>query len=385
MDNPEVDAEPLRPRESRSLGIRLPPGYRILETPGRVVLSYGEAEISSYPPDVPARTLEADAARHFAEHYKPLSEDSVTALPWSTAVRRQAAQLARKGDLHAICVRLTGLAVLVDLLGPQAAGTVVSKVATRLKRLVADPDLLARHSSTQFLLFTTRALTEAQRLAEEIRREVARIAVEARGELVPSAAVGLASTTRVERAAEADPTVEALVLYAESLAASGADQESALVSAPPTDHELSQSGDAGPGRVILVEARAHATGEAATAIVRLLYGDRVATGKVVGSARDVGHPALVAAATAQAVTMLLPDGCGISVRSAERLISEAGEAIWVEVSLQTPEGEERLVGIAPLTQDPPRCAARAVLRAIDRRISLWVGGSPGQSAGGRQG
>jgi GGDEF domain-containing protein len=325
--------------------------------------------------------------RHFADHQQPLLEDRLTGLPWSTTVRRQVAQIVRERDVHAVCIRLSGMAVLVDLLGYPSAMSVVSKVVTRLKRLVREDDLLVRHASAQFLIVTTRPLADVRQLAESVRREVASIAVAARGEMVPDAAVGIASAARVDTAPEAEAAVEALLVYAEGLAATGGEEEAATAPAEVSPDVLEGGMDlsgrpaSGLGRIVLGSARLAVVGRVVTATVALLHGERSATGKVVTAAEEAQQFPAVAAATAQALTHLLPEGYGVALRRVERLPSPHGEMVSASVVLFTPSGEEELIGIGTLTDDLATCVARVVLRAVNRRIGPLLARDPSLAVG----
>ena len=169
--------------------------------------------------------IERQATDHFSKQQGSSEVDAITHLPWSTAARKDAAQLALAQDLHVICIYLTGLGKLMDVYGYQSTHSVLRQVSRRLKRLMDRRDLLTRHSGDKLLIFTTRGLHEIETLATVIHEEVFAIALEAEGERLPKSRIGVTTLDRVKDPAAAETVVDAVVISAEVAAATVAQPE----------------------------------------------------------------------------------------------------------------------------------------------------------------
>src|SRR3990170_3404954 len=86
------------------------------------------------------------------EPARPL--DPITGLPWSAALRPEATGWAVTSEVHALCLQVSGLSVLIDVFGYRAAHSVLGQVARLLTCQLDARDLLARHSWNAFLILT---------------------------------------------------------------------------------------------------------------------------------------------------------------------------------------------------------------------------------------
>lgn len=147
-------------------------------------------------------------------------------------------------------------------------------------------------------------------------------------------------------------------------AASRSDRVPAAVPLVPGAH--SETG----GRLVLEGLDLNVSGLVATASVHLAYGLHKRSGKVVAVHEEEQRRALVAKATALAVTGFLPAGYAINVKSIKPTSPEA-EGLLATVLFLSPGGEELLLGVATIDDDL-RAAAKAVLSAVNRRVGLLV-------------
>ncbi|HXF81384.1 MAG TPA: diguanylate cyclase [bacterium] len=164
---------------------------------------------------------------------------------------------------------------------------------------------------------------------------------------------------------------EPIAAAPEALAPAPAQEEDAGQPAPhvpPAD--LSQ-------RVTFVRCNVSDAGLAATVEVEVNYGGRTAVGKVVGRKTPERLPYLIGEATGRALTELLPRGFGVVLQDLHQVEQGDTQALWATVMLVSPDGEEKLLGIAPgRAEDGHEAPARAVLNAINRRLALILKSAP---------
>jgi hypothetical protein len=95
---------------------------------------------------------------------------------------------------------------------------------------------------------------------------------------------------------------------------------------------------------------------------------------LVGSASGGGDPTsvlmTVAQATSYAVGAALGSGARLTVETAARVPAGTVEVVVVQVGWVGPEGYERLLGAAEVTDDLHRTTIRATLDAVNRRLAL---------------
>jgi len=144
--------------------------------------------------------------------------------------------------------------------------------------------------------------------------------------------------------------------------------EAAAVEAPQAVAAAPAPGES--HRVSLVRWNLAEGGLSATVEVEVQYGERHAVGRVVGRNAPDRIPYLVGEATARALTELLPPGYGVILQDIQSVSHGEHQALWVAVMLMSPAGEEKLLGIAPGNENKYAGTARAVLNAINRRLSL---------------
>ncbi len=210
---------------AKSLGIELPPGYHVLETRFRLLLCFGDTDIRAYSIGTDPKQLERDAARHAARQRAPQpapaataasAEDPLTGLPWTHAVTAEAAKMACESDLHVVCVRLTGLDILIETQGYRSSQAVLRHAALALKPHLHAHDRLTRHSGDKLLIFTTRSLQDVEPLVDTIHQEIATVAATVGASGLPQSQIGVASLPREEDATEATALIDALVISAEA-------------------------------------------------------------------------------------------------------------------------------------------------------------------------
>lgn len=132
-------------------------------------------------------------------------------------------------------------------------------------------------------------------------------------------------------------------------------------------------GPDGAGRIRFKGASLDVSGMVATATVKLVHGDREVTGRAVGRNAQERRLFLAAEAAARAVTEFLPQGYGVVVHDIQPAPAEVGKALWAVVLFLTPNGEESLLGIAPIDDMVFEAAGKAVLNAVNRRVGLLLG------------
>ena len=386
------------------------------------------------------------------EPARPL--DPITGLPWSAALRREAAGWAVTSEVHALCLQVSGLGVLIDVFGYRAAHSVLGQVARLLTHQLDARDLLGRHSGNAFLILTRRPYAEIETLMKQIRERVFTLSIETAEGHVPEGVFGVAGMDPVASLEAAGPAVDALIINAEIAlglptrsqaagipkaaepaaearvlpktealiparpeAAAAAAKEEATFEASlepeaPMEVELEEhpvgpalngsveepaetvgmldeiaqeprvpaapleaagpqpEAAGGSTRVVLVRCNVADSGMAATVDVEVRYGERVAVGKVVGRNAPDRIPYLVGEATGRALTELLPKGFGVVLQDVRQVTQGDNQALWATVMLVSPDGEEKLLGISPGVDHGHTGPAKAVLNAINRRLSL---------------
>ncbi len=131
-------------------------------------------------------------------------------------------------------------------------------------------------------------------------------------------------------------------------------------------------GPDGAGRIRFKGASLDVSGMVATATVKLVHGEREVTGRAVGRNAQERRLFLAAEAAARAVTEFLPQGYGVVVHDIQPAPAEVGKALWAVVLFLTPNGEESLLGIAPIDDMVFEAAGKAVLNAVNRRVGLLL-------------
>jgi len=129
----------------------------------------------------------------------------------------------------------------------------------------------------------------------------------------------------------------------------------------------------GAGRIRFKGASLDVSGMVATATVKLVLGEREVIGRAVGRNAQERRLFLAAEAAARAVTEFLPQGYGVVIHDIQPAPPEVGKALWAAVLFLTPNGEESLLGIAPIDDMAFEAAGKAVLNAVNRRVGLLLG------------
>ncbi|MGE5573368.1 MAG: hypothetical protein ACM3ZU_10175 [Bacteroidota bacterium] len=109
----------------------------------------------------------------------------------------------------------------------------------------------------------------------------------------------------------------------------------------------------------------------ADSIVELGLQGRVYTGTAVGPATKYGQYQVVAQATIAAVEAFLRTRSMLSAGEVRLIKMLDEDVVLVSVSVIGMQGEERLVGTAPVRSYETDAVARATMDAINRRLLVW--------------
>lgn len=138
-----------------------------------------------------------------------------------------------------------------------------------------------------------------------------------------------------------------------------------IVSVVQFDDE--ERGNAAPNRVLIATITAQTTGLETTATVTLASGGTLFDGTASAPATASSRPRLIARATLNALTTLMPVGaCDIEYSA---IVQVGGRDVAVSiVQLVTPDGETIVTGSALVRGDDSDAVARSVLDALNRRL-----------------
>lgn len=103
--------------------------------------------------------------------------------------------------------------------------------------------------------------------------------------------------------------------------------------------------------------------------VALAMNGTTVLGQAAAKTSVQGPLVLAGEATVKAMQQLLPSGFGLSLLQMEPESTDAERVVWAKLLLHTPDGTQRLLGIARFGTDAPAAAARAILSAVNRRGS----------------
>jgi len=123
-------------------------------------------------------------------------------------------------------------------------------------------------------------------------------------------------------------------------------------------------------RIVLEAVQMNLSGQVATAVVRLRERGRRVSSRAVGRNVEARRLALLGEAAARALTELMPVGYGAILTDIQAVATEAGEAVVAALTLLLPEKEEVLMGIARSDTGMAEAAVRAILNAVNRRLSF---------------
>lgn len=123
-------------------------------------------------------------------------------------------------------------------------------------------------------------------------------------------------------------------------------------------------------RILGVRVERHA-GRVAVAVI-LGHDGEVATGQVDRTAAAAEAPRVAAEAALEALRQIAPARTRWALRTTAVSAVTAGQAVTVDVLLETEDREEHLIGSALSPSAPlEEAAARAVVDAVDRRLG-WL-------------
>lgn len=120
-------------------------------------------------------------------------------------------------------------------------------------------------------------------------------------------------------------------------------------------------------RLVLRDASVNHTNGIVVAEVALGMNGTTVLGQAAAKTSAQGPLLLAGEATVRAMQQLLPRGFGLSLLQVESGSTDAERVVWAKLLLYTPDGTQRLLGIARFGADAPAAAARAILSAVNRR------------------
>ena len=129
-------------------------------------------------------------------------------------------------------------------------------------------------------------------------------------------------------------------------------------------------------RIVLEAVQMNLSGQVATAVVRLRERGRRVSSRSVGRNVEPRRLHLLGDAAARALTELLPLGYGAVLTDIQPIATEVGEAVVAAVTLLAPDGELVLMGVARSETGIAEAAVRAVLNAVNRRLSFVFADAP---------
>ncbi|HVF06683.1 MAG TPA: hypothetical protein VNA20_17735 [Frankiaceae bacterium] len=178
-----------------------------------------------------------------------------------------------------------------------------------------------------------------------------------------------ARPTEVHVLASRDKTPKQIVRDIQSIALAQHDLEvdHRIVSVVQFD-DPDAGGAASPNRVLIATITAQVTGLESTATVTLASGGTLYDGTATAPATASSRPRLIARATLNAVSALMPLGaCDIEYAQIAQI---GGREVAVSiVQVVTPDGEQIVTGSALVRGDESDAVARSVLDALNRRLA----------------
>jgi hypothetical protein len=177
-----------------------------------------------------------------------------------------------------------------------------------------------------------------------------------------------ARPTEIHVLASRDKTPKQLVRDIQSVAMAQFDLEvdHRIVSVVQFD-DADTPGGASANRVLIATISAQVTGFEATATVTLASNGIVYDGTATAPATASSRPRLIARATLNAVSALMPIGaCDIEFAEIKQV--GAREVAVSVVQVVTPDGESIVTGSALVRGDEADAVARSVLDALNRRL-----------------
>jgi IMP dehydrogenase len=316
--------------------------------------------------------------------------DPLTGLPASTALRAWAmAALERGQEISILFVDLDNFGAVNKLLGHVAGDDLLRALAQLMARYVDErTDLLSRYGGDEFVIATTRQKQDARRLMDELQEHMI-LPVDA-GETARTvtASIGMAGGRRAERRERTHiaATVDDLLTIASRASTLVKETKRAA------EYALRTAGvhqDVGPGlpapaarvrggaRLQLIAVNEQADVRGGTAAVTLRLGTRDAVGHASGSVHGRGLMFLVAQATLDAVRQSAGDLHSYVVEELNEVPTAVGRLV-VAVLSATSNGGAHLVGSAR-APDLAQAVTKAILDAVNRRLSRTGGTSPGNN------
>lgn len=176
-----------------------------------------------------------------------------------------------------------------------------------------------------------------------------------------------ATPTEVHVLASRDKTPKQLVRDIQSVAMAQFDLEidHRIVSVVQFDDKDTPASSA--TRVLIATINAQTTGLESTATVTLANAGTLFDGTATAPATPSSRPRLIARATLNAVSALMPLGA-VDIEYADIVRVGAREVAVSVVQLVTPDGESIVTGSAMVRGDDADAVARSVLDALNRRL-----------------
>jgi hypothetical protein len=177
-----------------------------------------------------------------------------------------------------------------------------------------------------------------------------------------------ARPTEVHVLASRDKTPKQIVRDIQSVALAQFDLEVDHRIVSVVQFDEAETGAASANRVLIATITAQVTGLEATATVTLASAGALFDGTATAPATASSRPRLIARATLNAVSALMPLGaCDIEYAQVARV---GGREVAVSiVQVVTPVGEQIVTGSALVRGDEADAVARSVLDALNRRLA----------------
>lgn len=127
------------------------------------------------------------------------------------------------------------------------------------------------------------------------------------------------------------------------------------------------------GRLVIDRVQLLSAGLATSVVVSLSAGERLVQGTAEGTATSDSLNRAVAAATLRAVEAVLDGAARFDVDHVELAQTGSGRTALVVVTMVTDRATQRLSGASVVREDVRQAVIRAVLAAVNRRVSPLLG------------
>lgn len=306
--------------------------------------------------------------------------DPLTDLPWSGSLREAAVDLLREGhEIAILFLDLDNFGAVNKIYGHVVGDQVILEVA-RVLREAADSitDAVFRYAGDEFAILTTRPSADSAELAAALRDRIALISI---GPVPPGAVVGSLGIAGGKRTTErADihyqATVDDLITLASRASTIAKRTPARVLHGHELTAELERMPEAAAERVRLGGVFLALDGLRARATVELAYRGESITGERVGTGIGRAGLRLVAEATLDGLGAVLPAAWEAVVEDVVLTSLDGGHVVTVALALGGRGEPESLIGSVFAPDDMWAGAARATLKALNRRLESLTSHAP---------